>query len=334
MPILNLQRSLREIGRIRLGEKVAMAGGRTRPSKLDVFRFTSADRVAIEEAARLYGGTPRQWDDAPIGEQWEVITTSRQIPVIIPPGPAVLSQWYELWSGGGCQRRCDGYSNVLTDTACVCDPDPDRRECKATTRLNVILADLPGIGSWRLESHGYYAATELAGTVDLCQAAAGQGRLLPAILGLDQRQTKRDGRTNNFVVPTLNLAVTPGELSAGWQPIGPAPTDELHHGQVAAALENPGRQPAARSNAAADLPATGIRPRPPAVQEVEINEVRAEAAANGDDPNLAMLEVRYNTKPRALSAARKLAKDTGRDQPTSFDQITPELASELLAGDQ
>jgi hypothetical protein len=338
MPILTLQRSLREIGRIRLGEKVAAGNGRSRPSKLEVFRFTSSEKDAIEAAAALYGGTPRRWDDAPIGEQWEVVTTSKQIPVIIPPGPAVLSQWYETWSGGGCTRRCDGVRELLTDSSCICESE-EQRTCKATTRLNVILADLPGIGSWRLESHGYYAATELAGTVDLCQAAAGRGQLLPAVLGLQPRQVKRiiDGRpqTFNFVVPTLDVKVTPAAISSGsWSPvaaIGEPEPQAITAGEMQAAIAAPAREPSPkRSNAAPDIPATGIKPRPRSIQEVEVNEVRAAAVANGGDPNLAMLEVRHGTKAKALTEARRLAKDKGIDPPTKFEEISTELAQELL----
>ena len=57
MPILTLQRQMRELGRIRTGIQVAGAnGGRKRPSKLETFRFTSASRDLVEAAAAAYGG--------------------------------------------------------------------------------------------------------------------------------------------------------------------------------------------------------------------------------------------------------------------------------------
>lgn len=334
MPIVTLQRSLREIGRIRAGQK----NDKGHPTKLDRFRFTSNDQHVIQAAAELYGGNPARWNGAPIGEQWEVVTDATHIEVIIPPGPAAFSQWYEQWTGGGCTHRCDGVTEVIADQPCVCDPD--NRACEATTRLSVVLADLPGLGVWRLESHGYYAATELAGTVDLCQQAAGRGQFLPAVLGLQPRQVKRqvNGRpqTFNFVVPTLDVRVTPGALASGgtgsWQAIAAAPDDTpaLQPGEVAAALENPVHPPARRSNTPPEIPSTGVKPRPAATQTVEVHEVRKEAVANGDDPNLAMLEVRYMTKAKALTEARRLAKTKGIDQPQTFEQIPAELAQELL----
>src|SRR5207248_231981 len=54
------------------------------------------------------------------------------------------------------------------------------KACKATTRLSVRLPDVPGIGCWRLETHGYYAAVELAATADIIERATAQGVMLPA----------------------------------------------------------------------------------------------------------------------------------------------------------
>ena len=62
MPILTLQRQMRELGRIRTGIQVSSGkGGRRRPEKLDTFRLTSSSRELITEAARVYGGDARPW---------------------------------------------------------------------------------------------------------------------------------------------------------------------------------------------------------------------------------------------------------------------------------
>lgn len=218
MPLIDLQRRMRELGRIRTGQTVS-SNGRKRPTRLETFRLTSPSRPLIEAAAESYGGKPKAWNG-----EWELVTETDTLDVVIPPGQSI-SQWYELWSGGGCQRRCDGRTNVLTDTPCACPADPgERRElakdgqaCKPTTRLNVMLPAIPDLGVWRLESHGYYAATELAGTVDVIEAA---GRMLPARLRLEQREVKRPGKpTNQFAVPVLELpAVRIGDIVSGELP--------------------------------------------------------------------------------------------------------------------
>ena len=51
MPIINLQRKLTEIGRIRLGAK----GAKGQPTKLETFRLTSKSEEAIQAAAAVYG---------------------------------------------------------------------------------------------------------------------------------------------------------------------------------------------------------------------------------------------------------------------------------------
>jgi hypothetical protein len=212
MPILNLQLSQAESGRIRLGMKVASGRG-TRPSRLETFRFTSPRKNLIEKIAELYGGTVQPWQPPRGAAQWEVVTNATEVPVVVPPQDPAESQWYELWSAGGCQRRCDGQTEMLSKQACLCDPDPALRDCKMHTRLRVMLEDVPGMGAWRVDTGSYYAATELPGIAQLLAQAQGA---IPGRLVLDQRTVVRDGKTKNFVVPVLDCAdITPKELMSG-----------------------------------------------------------------------------------------------------------------------
>lgn len=228
MPILQLQARMYERGRIRIGQKVATSSGKSRPEKLDRFRFTSAARENIDPIAAAYGGQVVAWTPDDGRAQWEVVTDSARLPILVPPNP--VTQWLELWSGGGCQRRCDGVRNVITDTPCACDPDPEKRTCKPTTRLNVILRDMPGIGVWRLESHGWNAAVELPGLAAFVARAEG---MVPAFLTLEERIVKRDGKTNRFMVPGIDVEVTPSQLLAGQG----APQAAIGGAQQPAALE-------------------------------------------------------------------------------------------------
>src|SRR6185369_71864 len=193
----------------------AAAGGKKRPAKLETFRLTSSTRELIDAAAEAYGGTVTPWRNGD-HDEFEVVTTAAVLDIVVPPGQPV-SQWYELWSGGGCQRRCDGVTNVLTMTPCACPADTAERvelaakgeACKATTRLNVILPALPDLGVWRLESHGFYAAVELAGAAEILAMASATGRLIPARLRLDQREKKVPGKpTNRYAVPVIEFVST------------------------------------------------------------------------------------------------------------------------------
>jgi hypothetical protein len=258
MPIITLQKSMRRLGRIRMGSQVAATRQdgtpTTRPKKLETWRMTSPSQELLEAAAEMYGGQVAEWAGSPSGRQWELFTTADAIEVIIPPGDMAFSQWFELWSGGGCQRRCDGQTEMLSDTACVCPADPDERievagkgkACKPTTRLFVIQPRLPDVGLWHFESHGFYAATEIPGTINIIRAAAANGTLIPARLRIEQRSVKRDGETKNFAVPVIELPTMTthtfmtGEIPAG--EIGPAP--EVRPELPAAAAEPPARAPA------------------------------------------------------------------------------------------
>lgn len=217
MPILDIQKRARELGRIRLGQK----GDRGQPQKLDRFRFTGHSQVLLTKVCELYGGEVREWTPAGGTQQWEVISDSRRLPIMVPPQP--VSQWYEFWTRAGCQHRCDGRTNVLTDEPC--DPeDPKHIEAtkKPTTRLNVVLRDVEGIGVWRVESHGFNAAIELP---DVAEFLAQAGGYVNGWLALEQRtsieQTEQGPKTRHYLVPIIEVDVTPSQLMAG-------------HGRVAA----------------------------------------------------------------------------------------------------
>lgn len=273
MSLIGLQRRIQEAGRIRIGQQVTTRNGKRAPAKLSTFRLTSADKTRIDQAAGMYGGTPQQWH-APAGKQWEVVTETDAIDVIIPPSEMSFSQFYELWASGGCQRRCDGVFEQISEQPCETLCDPENRECKPHTRLSVMIRDLPGLGVWRIDTQGYYAAVELQGAVQVVEAAAGAGTLLPARLRLEQRQTKRPGQpTHRFAVPVIDIEVTPAQLLGG-QFAGP--TLGAGSPQGLAAL------PAAQPDQAADTPAP-LTPvsAPPKPSTSIADQVAAQTPQNG-----------------------------------------------------
>ena len=211
--ILDLQRRMRQLGEIRIGQVVPTRAGKTRPDKLDRFRFTSPDEAILRGVALKYGGDVKPWTPANGGpSEFEVITDAKRLPVIVPPGS--LTQWYELYAGSLCQRRCDGRTEQKSDRPCVCDPE--KRACSLTTRMNLILREVGPLGVWLLTTRGYYAAIELPAIAELLEQAGGN---IPGWLGLEERIIRREGaegkiETNRFMVPTLDIDVTPGELLA------------------------------------------------------------------------------------------------------------------------
>jgi hypothetical protein len=236
VPLIGRQKRAAEIGIIRIGTSRPVEGKRGRqPVKLDRFRFTSRSETAVRAIAAMYGGQAREWvDGAPTAGQWEVITNVSEIPVAVPPGALVLDAWYELWNGGVRERKCDGVSEHLSGGPCQCDPE--RRTCRPYSRLRVILPDVPGGGTWRLNTQGENAADELAGVAETMALYAERGQVLPAVLRLEQRKTVTAEGTRRYVVPVLQLTQTVRELTSlpeGRIELPPAPVAAIGAGSPA-----------------------------------------------------------------------------------------------------
>lgn len=224
-----------ELGRIRLGEK-APSGA---PRRLTMFRLTSGSHKLLEAAKAIYGGKVSVWEDAPDEGYWQLHTEVSELDILIPTGMRTVSQSYETWQGGTCERRCDGTTESISGAPCLCAAAGTMGTdtgCEVVTRVNVMLPRLPGIGFWRLDTGGWFAATTLPATMSLLTALSAAA-WVPAVLRAEQRSRKvREGdRTvvHRFVVPVLDLpGVTLGaaiDSMGGVEPLRlpehrPAPT--------------------------------------------------------------------------------------------------------------
>tara|TARA_Y100001951_G_C11230477_1_gene234299 strand:- start:75 stop:902 length:828 start_codon:yes stop_codon:yes gene_type:complete len=216
VPLKNLGRAP-EHGRIRLGVKTERA-----MKSLDTFRFTSPDKSAIEQIATIYGGRVESWTPPRTKqEQWEVITTANELRVYLPPHS--IDVWYEAWSGGGCQRRCDGVTAEvplktpdgmdIDSVPCPCGTE-ETMICAPYTRLRVILPDVRFGGVWRLESKGWNAANEMPGMASMLEQMQSIG-LAECRLILEKRSKVSGGQTRHFVVPRLAMDASPEEIMEG-----------------------------------------------------------------------------------------------------------------------
>ncbi|MDW4900616.1 hypothetical protein RB625_19595 [Streptomyces californicus] len=211
--ILTMKRQAAELGRIRTGysrpnpdpEKGPI------PVKSKTFVLTSHSRNYVAAAAELYGGKVEQWTPQRQSvAQWRVITEARELGAILPAGD-VLNQANEMWTGGGCERRCDGITESIRRTPCIClakygedwHTRPPTQVCRPTSRIGVFLPDLPDLGVWRLDTKSYYAADALAGGLDTVLQATGGKGLLPVRMWIEQRTVVRNGKTKQFQVVML-----------------------------------------------------------------------------------------------------------------------------------
>lgn len=229
--ILNLQRQARELGRLRTGWSRPNSDPKKRPIpvKSKTWVLTShAEHYAVA-AAKAWGGKVETWQPQGNGApQFRVITEAESIDAILPSGDP-LSQNNEMWNKGGCARRCNGETELISRQPCLCmrefgedwhllRQDQYRKDkvCAATSRLNVILPDMPDLGVWRAETHSFYAANEWSGTVDMALAGTGGQGMVPVSLRIEPRTRVAGGTTKHFPVVVVEIrGITPRQALSG-----------------------------------------------------------------------------------------------------------------------
>ncbi len=312
--LLGRQRSNVTVGKIRIGETQPTASGTgTRPVKLTTFKFTSPNRRVIESVALAYGGNVAPYEPARGVKGWGVVTEATAIGVMVALGTKVIEQSYELWGGGGAERRCDGRydernpasaqfngyapapgtcrcpkklqgNQPITDVEGYYVVDDDRRKaaskakkptaCKPHTRLWVRLPDVDTLGVWQYESSGEVVADEMADIAYQLAEWAARGNVVPAELSLTWREKNNPGEDKQ-IFPVVVLDTIHG--------IRALATGALNSsGNAAAALPPPPPRVAALALTAgpsAQQPAGPATPPPPPAPPQTAKDAAAQAQA-------------------------------------------------------
>jgi len=254
MPVINVQRKMRQLGTVRLGFSTPGSRGGKRPNRSKTIILTSPDKWALEHAAAQFGGTVTDFPEGSV-DKFKLITERTEIPIAVTSIEA--SQWREHWDKGSCVLRCNGEEicgprkSPMLGKPCHCKkiyPDDSERyeaakvnkACKLVTRFSFMIPSVPDIGVWRLDTRGEHAAEELPLTVEFIQSALGEGRMyVPCTLAIEQRKNT-DGQP--YPVPVVRLtqsmqeieaarltAPTPQQLATGTQKQLEAPDDDGDH---------------------------------------------------------------------------------------------------------
>lgn len=266
-----------------------------RPKSIDRWRATSHDREALVQLAVIYGGTVVPWVEPRADPgQHQVELDTNELRIVLPPDPLGGSPVYECWSGGGCERRCDGVTCTRVvqgvdglepvDVACVCVAE-GAMACEPHTRLSVMLPDVRFGGVWMLDTKGWEAAAELPGMVELL-AETQAGGLTQGLLRLEHRRKVVAGQTRHYPVPRLALTDSMDALVAG----------RARYGDL---------EPA--SDVAALPVATGSDDE---VVDAEVVVCLADVLPVGC------------SEAKALVTARRAAADLGVDEPRSLEELT------------
>lgn len=207
MPIVDLQPQLPTAFRLRLGttEKATSQAGKEfdRPKHLGgQLRATSPVRSVVDSIQEAYGGEGViEWAREG-GREWSTLLPARPLRVILVPGSS-LSQWWEHWSGGTCDRRCDGVTDHLRNCPCTCPPVEERTDrqhhCTPKSRITLILPRMNMLCAGRLDTGSRIAAASLAGTMAASAMLLDSGVLLSATLKIGYRNKGK----SHYVYPEV-----------------------------------------------------------------------------------------------------------------------------------
>jgi hypothetical protein len=353
MPLLDVQQQHATMFRLRFGDQVT-SRGKSRPRRLtDQIRVTSPNPAIVDAFCAVYGGERRGWDNQGRAE-FEAYLPTTAIRVVLLPGSS-LSQWWELYRGSVCVRRCDSQTELKSGKPCLCpsrDPaernaDPD--QCSATTRVSVICPDVDVVGAGMFVTRGLMAASMLPNAIAAANAALAAGIYVPAVV----RVVECTGQGTKWVVPQIEVVGTSlerllrsaiearqhngGQLDGtapkilGWEPRAAAAIEAGEVPSLRAQLGTVDEPPArrARKNAQTPIPPTGRAPRTAAeagtvddpVDVVEIVEV-----VDGDN----------GTRPNRVAIAARQAglDDDGRHDLAEWVSGGRTRSSKDLTGDE
>lgn len=320
-PVDQIRRRLPEAGRIRMGVK----GGKQGRMSIDTWRFTSPDRASLDALAQLYGGEVKPWVEPKANpNQFELRSEAKELRVALPPDP--LSTFYELWSGGGNLRRCDGVTCDLnahdgrTEVPCICDAKGEM-DCKLKVRLTVILPDVRFLGTWRLDTSSWNAAQEMPGVVDAILAMQGTG-IVRAVLRNEARTEIVHGKRKKVQVPVLGFDATLDELAEGQAAIGKVERPELVPA-AAGELERP-----VSEHWTVDV-----------IEDAEVVEETPTAwdpISGEHEINIGLCRMWIDNlashkKPAVLIRSRELALEMGLPIPTTLESIDAHIIDALIS---
>lgn len=297
--VVDQQHRLRELGRIRFGD-------RKRPKQpgkpLELPRVSSQDESIVHEIAAVYGGEPQPWEREDGTHEWDVKTTHPQgIAVACLPGIVPYTAAYEQWAGGFNTVRCDGEACQFrvkgrwVERACVCaerGQDFSERPCKRTTRITVAVLGIERLGVFRVDTKSFNAGEEVPATLYFLQES---GRA--AWMRMRQRADKvmvwdekkgEDVPTGRrfpvivveapFMVDEVMHLQRPASMAALPAPAAPAlPRGARPQLGPGASIDPRGPQVGDREPPPREVPPVDLTPPPPVTGEV-VDEAEDDAA--------------------------------------------------------
>ena len=318
---------LPRLGVIRLGEKKVSAGGKEYPSALDHYRLDDAPSVA-----EIYGPTPKSLDvmfpveddtkfldialraygrgsglfcsskDAEVAVRSRLGLSPGGEHTRVPKGQAFDPGGEAYLKSAGLDGEVDVGERFQMPCAYEECPFYQKKQCKKTFRLLVLLPEVPGVGCFQITSSSANSVRNFRSYLEMIRTAAGRVSMIPLKLNLVPQEAVAEGKKKTIFVlqpvfpgkikdliayrrtplalpaphrpealPTLDEKETPEDLYANGgadldrllgQAPPAAPPKPADGGQAAAAARARLGRPAAQAPKSPQAAAQGVQARP------------------------------------------------------------------------
>lgn len=202
-------RQISRVGKIHLGvKKQGVKNGENYeyPSATDYFVVRADDSTTSPAAAKafkeVYGDKPKE-----IKVAFPYDEPEKFFPQFYTAYNKSRTKFCE--GDGETATRTDVETGTKTEISCLGEKCPfyEKKQCRALARLQFFLPDVPGIGTWQIDTQSWYSTIKLNSAIEMIRAlTGGRIKMIPLPLVLVPQPVSPNGKAKTVYVLDIRIS--------------------------------------------------------------------------------------------------------------------------------